>query len=402
MKQVVLITDRFPYSSGEEFIEPELLYFGSIKYIISKTNQDTTKRELPKGIKHYNLPKTPRSLAFIFALTRLEFWTELIELIKTKRMNKSVFSQLYNFVGRPIMDVRAITNYLMNEGVKKTDNLVFYSYWCLTQAYRAVLLKKSFMNATAVSRTHGGDLFEDRRKNHYLPLRRYIFNHLDALYPCSLYGVHYIQKQYKYQPKILAVKRLGTNDYGYKIINNERNFRIISCSDIIPLKRVKLIVLALSMLSFTYEWFHFGDGVLRGEVESLASQKNVNYNFKGMVLHDELITWYRTNDCHLFINVSESEGVPVSIMEALSFAIPVIASDVGGSGEIVKNGYNGLLLEKDFVPEQLAEMITMFYHMEEKEYRVYQQAARDIWDKYCAAHKVYPAYEREVLSLERT
>ena len=37
----------------------------------------------------------------------------------------------------------------------------------------------------------------------------------------------------------------------------------------------------------------------------------------------------------LFINTSSSEGVPVSIMEALSVGIPIIATDVGGTKEIV-------------------------------------------------------------------
>lgn len=42
--------------------------------------------------------------------------------------------------------------------------------------------------------------------------------------------------------------------------------------------------------------------------------------------------------------MSDSEGIPVSIMEAMSFGIPVIARNVGGMSEIV-NEENGLLLE---------------------------------------------------------
>ncbi|NCO54621.1 MAG: glycosyltransferase, partial [Bacteroidetes bacterium] len=49
----------------------------------------------------------------------------------------------------------------------------------------------------------------------------------------------------------------------------------------------------------------------------------------------------------LFINVSESEGIPVSIMEALSAGIPVIATNVGGTNEIVNNDV-GFLIDKEF------------------------------------------------------
>ena len=46
----------------------------------------------------------------------------------------------------------------------------------------------------------------------------------------------------------------------------------------------------------------------------------------------------------LFINLSTSEGIPVSIMEAYSFGIPAIATNVGGTAELVSNK-NGRLID---------------------------------------------------------
>lgn len=43
------------------------------------------------------------------------------------------------------------------------------------------------------------------------------------------------------------------------------------------------------------------------------------------------------------MNLSTSEGVPVSIMEVQSYGIPVIATNVGGTGEIIDKD-NGILL----------------------------------------------------------
>ena len=48
----------------------------------------------------------------------------------------------------------------------------------------------------------------------------------------------------------------------------------------------------------------------------------------------------------MFINLSSSEGIPVSIMEAQSFGIPVIATNVGGSGEIVVSE-TGVLVDEN-------------------------------------------------------
>ena len=46
----------------------------------------------------------------------------------------------------------------------------------------------------------------------------------------------------------------------------------------------------------------------------------------------------------LLMNVSYFEGIPVSMMEALSVGIPLLGPDVGGVSEIIKNGYNGFLV----------------------------------------------------------
>lgn len=49
----------------------------------------------------------------------------------------------------------------------------------------------------------------------------------------------------------------------------------------------------------------------------------------GYIANKDLLDWYKTNKPSIFINVSSSEGVPVSIMESMSCGIPTIATDVG-------------------------------------------------------------------------
>lgn len=73
----------------------------------------------------------------------------------------------------------------------------------------------------------------------------------------------------------------------------------------------------------------------------------------------------------MFINVSSSEGLPVSIMEACSFGIPIIATNVGGTAEIVQAGVNGILLKEQFETEVLKQAILRFAGMERQEYDGY-------------------------------
>ncbi|NMC40567.1 MAG: glycosyltransferase, partial [Bacteroidales bacterium] len=97
-----------------------------------------------------------------------------------------------------------------------------------------------------------------------------------------------------------------------------------------------------------------------------------------------------------FINVSSSEGVPVSVMEALSFGIPVIATDAGGTSEIVNNT-NGRLIPVDFDPKDLAAIIENLVH--DEKYQGYRHNARKSWEENCMASKLLPAFTDFILSV---
>ena len=101
--------------------------------------------------------------------------------------------------------------------------------------------------------------------------------------------------------------------------------------------------------------------------------------------HD-IHTFYQSSPQDVFVNVSESEGVPVSIMEAISHGIPVIATNVGGTNEIVENDVNGFLLPVDFKNEDLQSLLNIFLNMNEATYSLLQRESRKVWsDKFNAA-----------------
>jgi glycosyltransferase involved in cell wall biosynthesis len=80
----------------------------------------------------------------------------------------------------------------------------------------------------------------------------------------------------------------------------------------------------------------------------------------------------------LFINLSETEGIPVTIMEAQSAGIPVLATNVGGTSEIV-NTQNGFLVEKDFTSESTLTIISNFLSSDETEKQQKRNASFENW-----------------------
>ena len=66
-------------------------------------------------------------------------------------------------------------------------------------------------------------------------------------------------------------------------------------------------------------------------------------------------------------------------MESMSYGIPVIATDVGGTREIV-NETTGFLLPKDFQPKEVAKIIMNFSSLSKEEKQKYREAAYDMWE----------------------
>ena len=124
---------------------------------------------------------------------------------------------------------------------------------------------------------------------------------------------------------------------------------------------------------------------------------NIKYDFKGYIQNSELLAYCKSNPFHLFVNVSESEGVPVSIMEALSFGTPVAATAVGGTPEIVFHGKNGFLLPVNTTPVEIAKVFRKFYTMSNDEYNAFRNNARKTWSIMCNSDEVYPIFYESLI-----
>jgi glycosyltransferase involved in cell wall biosynthesis len=97
-----------------------------------------------------------------------------------------------------------------------------------------------------------------------------------------------------------------------------------------------------------------GGGPYRAELEKLARQTDCHSSilFLGQKNQDEVINVLSTAD--IFVNPSYSEGLGISVLEAASIGLPIIATDVGGTREIITTDKTGILVKARDVG-QLAE-----------------------------------------------
>ena len=102
----------------------------------------------------------------------------------------------------------------------------------------------------------------------------------------------------------------------------------------------------------------------------------------------------------IFVNVSVSEGTPVSLMEAASCGIPIIATAVGGNKEIV-TAESGLLLDPNPSPEEIARAILTLMGDSEAA-RKRRSASRAIWDGKYNARRNYEAFIERLKSIRES
>jgi glycosyltransferase involved in cell wall biosynthesis len=82
----------------------------------------------------------------------------------------------------------------------------------------------------------------------------------------------------------------------------------------------------------------------RGSVVEYASHLGIRdcVNVVGVLSHEEIPSAMAEADA--MVLPSLSEGLPVTVLEAMACGLPVIATEVGGLGQLIRNGENGLLV----------------------------------------------------------
>ena len=412
---ILFFTGSYPYSSAAEdtFIDPEIpylkLYFNSV--IIIPKSLEGKREDLPTYITIETtlgqILKPRRALPYkiqtiILSITSFIFYKEIL-----KKSNKILHIQsiikIINFLGGALRTKKWIIRYIEDNSIDLA-NTVFYTYWLDEITMGISLAKMQYPDIKIVSRAHGADLYEERHYPAYIPFRPEIFKYLNKIYSVSERGVAYLSIKYPKFRSLFYVSRLGISEQNFVTdSSNDGIFRIVSCSYLVPIKRIELLIKGLEELGKTqkeniFEWIHIGDGPLKYELEQYAFKQlpqNIRYKFLGYLPNKEVLSYYETHKIDVFINVSSLEGTPVSIMEAQSCSIPVIATAVGGNAEIVSDE-NGLLLNENPTPFEIAQAICEFLDnptlTREKKYM-----SRKNWETYYNSEKNFQAFADELI-----
>lgn len=391
-QKLYLFTATFPYGKAESFLEDEILFlskeFEKI-VIIPLSGSSSQRRKVP-----YNcIVVAPVINSKSKQYSRGLFCFKSVKLYSNDFIEKKVFLSVKR-LKEWFVSMVLTNNLLKSKTVNKVfDNItkddVCYFYWGKgSNPLAAIYLGKCHF----VSRFHGEwDLWEESSGN-YAPVRKKVADALDFAVMISKKGEEYFKQRYPGCKTF--VFPLGSRDGGVCKKSEDGIIRIVSCSSVYYLKRVSLIMESLQKADkIKIEWTHIGDGVDFDELKrkTEANQcKHLTIKLLGRVKHDDVIKYYQNHQVDAFINLSTNEGVPVSIMEAISFNIPIVATNVGSTSEIVTEK-TGKLVTPNPTPSEVAEALYWVLNNNLK--------PRLFWENNYNAEKNYSSFAQKLCSL---
>lgn len=393
-RKILIVTSSYPYGKGESFLQPELKHIAryfEIELVPCWDADDAAPRSAAHKVNldyasaRWGAARYARVFgAFAAALVQHKWLADLARVLRQPHK----FENLKE-LARALYRARMFESFLINRAsTDGSDVDLIYFYWMIPEALGAIAFRNKVRpSLKVVSRAHGGDLYEEHRPGGYIGLRNSVLHGIDAIFCISDYGQSYLRERFPFLAPALHTARLGVDDPGHRNVQpSDACLSIVTCAFVVPEKRLHLIVETIDHLlranpARKIKWTHIGDGELYGQLRAMAADRlgtRAQVVFKGYLSYPQVMELYRTERFDVFMNVSDSEGLPVSLMEASAFGIPMIATDVGGNSEIV-NAHNGVLIAANPTIETIAATLLRF--ADRPAALAYRQMARSLWEE---------------------
>jgi len=145
-----------------------------------------------------------------------------------------------------------------------------------------------------------------------------------------------------------------------RIIREDKKFVFFTANRLVPVKNISLQIEAMAEVVKKYsdaELWIAGDGPERIKLEKLSGGlRDMNY-VKFFGWQENLSNYY--NQADAFLLTSNAEGWGLAVVEAASFGLPIIMTDVGCAGEVIKNGESGLIIPAGGKEKLVEAMLTI-------------------------------------------
>lgn len=289
---------------------------------------------------------------------------------------------------------------------KKVD--IIHSHWLLPQGLIGALIKK-YLSIPHLLTIHAADVLLLENLPFHNLIADFIFMNSDAIIAVSSYISDRFSMLVSPNHRNLLESKIIVLPMGIHISDFASSHSMRSISDnktnllylgrLSEKKGICYLIQAMKLLVPQMDnlvLYICGEGPLRGELEGLVDNLNLRaqIRFTGYVTPKEKETYLSIADIlivpSIVIESGETEGLPVVVLEGMAAGKPIIASDVSGIGDIIKDGYNGFLIESKR-PDLIAERVLSLMANKDLQKVISDKALETIeaydWDKISCNYK---------------
>lgn len=341
--KIAVISSSAPYGKGESFVIDEVNAIAALGHEVLLIPTQI-RRGNPNRFELHDRVRLCAQASFSFrvltgfCLYALRYPMRLFSMFRLVS-DKSLCNSLKNYLVLP--KALWLSKHLGQENIEH-----IHVHWLTTSATLAMLISR-LMGVQWSSTAHRGDIVADN-------LLEKKFGDASFIRFISTSGVALAKARANIAEKKIHVLHLGVSipDVEDCVENPhlqfvEKPFTIVCPANLAPVKGHHCLLEALAKLKSArkVQLILAGDGDLRDKLSSQTKKTGVQEQvlFKGHVPHSELLSWYRKKLVDLVVLPSLDlgnglhEGIPVSLMEAMSYGIPVISTRTGGIPELLED-----------------------------------------------------------------
>ncbi len=222
--------------------------------------------------------------------------------------------------------------------------------------------------------------------NHYV-----LAHHFSKVVAVSKNIENFFIQDHGFKPEKVALVNNGIEMFECSVPREpSAGFTVGSSGRLFPVKGYSLLVDIAALLAQCNDISVrlAGDGPQREDLEAAVQRNNLDgsFRFEGHV--DDIYSFYECLD--VYISTSYHEGIPMSVLEAMSHGLPVIAPRVGGFPEIIEDGVEGFLIDGR-EPSDFVDKCLLLYN-DRNLYRRMSVAAREKVSRLFSMHHMVDRY----------
>lgn len=362
---IAYITAQTPYGKGEQFILPEIIELinndNDVVVMPIRPDKKLGDGVEPKKVSPYtiNIPIFSFYVFIISVIVFLKYPIKSFKIINNIILySGSMVKIIKNFV---VFPKGLVTGYMVMK--KNVEHI--HAHWASTPATVAYIAS-SLSDIPWSFTCHRWDITENNMIKEKVKSCKFVrtinkrgFNEI----------INIVGDEYKSKCHVIHVGiNIKSSKLSKKINSDGDKFIIATPANLVEVKGHKYLIEAIQKLlreDYNVICKFYGDGILKEELEEIIRNEKLQDRIfiEGQITHEDLLKLYEDKkvDCVILPSITtengEKEGIPVSLMEAMSYKIPVISTNTGGIPELLANSAGIIVEQKN--SEHLKEAIKL-------------------------------------------